>query len=378
MGFAVARYESGSRSSLTRVRLFDFLGGNDTDVANGVALDSAGNAYITGSTFSTDFPGRERVPGDESREFEHLPWRSSTRRAQHCFTRICRRLGYGLRSRYCAGYADNAYVGGYTGSDEFSRRQPNPGRKATGNDAVLFKLSAAGNQLLFSTYFGRARDDNGYGVAVDSSAMSTSPGFTSSTNLAVTGSAAQAAAGGIGDAFVLKLTTGGSKTYATYLGGNAADTAYAIAADAAGNAYVTGWTNSANFPTTAGAYSTVKKASTDIFVTKINPAGTAFTFSTFVGGNSSDGGYGIDLDTTGVYVAETPSRPISPERPEGRKASRGARTTPLCSSSILAAPACSGPRTWAAPGTTWRAPSRWTAAATFTSLDTRTRALFRP
>src|SRR6185436_11836349 len=90
--------------------------------------------------------------------------------------------------------------------------------------------------------------------------------------------------------------------YATYLGGSDSDGGQAIAVDSTGNAYVTGWTDSETFPTTAGAYSRTKGQQTDMFVTKINAAGTAWVFSTFVGGNNSETGNGIAVDASGLYV----------------------------------------------------------------------------
>ena len=109
--------------------------------------------------------------------------------------------------------------------------------------------------------------------------------------------------GGSGDAFLTKLNaTGSALVYSTYLGGNAIDYGTGIAVDPAGNAYVVGITFSTNFPT-VNPFQAAKGAQQDAFVAKINPAGTAWVYATYLGGNNVDEGYGIAADATGnAYV----------------------------------------------------------------------------
>src|SRR5206468_9212110 len=110
-----------------------------------------------------------------------------------------------------------------------------------------------------------------------------------------------------GDAFVTKLDpTGSALVYSTYLRGSNDDRAWAIAVDAAGNAYVTGLTSSSDFPTTPGAFQTSYGGGySDAFVTQLNPAGSALLYSTYLGGSGDDRGYGIAVDTLNAYVTGT-------------------------------------------------------------------------
>ena len=111
-------------------------------------------------------------------------------------------------------------------------------------------------------------------------------------------------AGGGGDAFVTKLNpTGSALVYSTYLGGSSDDSGYGIAVDSAGNAYVTGWTDSTDFPTMNPLQAAYGGGGDDAFVTKINPTGSALVYSTYLGGSGGDAGTGIAVDSAGnAYV----------------------------------------------------------------------------
>ena len=158
--------------------------------------------------------------------------------------------------------------------------------------------------LTYSTYLGGAGDDQGFGIAVDSSGSAYVTGVTGSTNFPTLGAFQPTFAGGI-DAFVSKLNaTGSALVYSTYLGGSDDDEGLGIAVDASGSAYVTGFTGSTNFPTTAGAFQPTLAGGPDAFVTKLNPAGSApLLYSTYLGGSNIDGGFGIAVDSSGsAYV----------------------------------------------------------------------------
>src|SRR5207247_6425103 len=173
------------------------------------------------------------------------------------------------------------------------------------SDAFVTKLNATGLVLLYSAYLGGSSDDVAAGIAVDSAGNAYVAGSAGSTNFPTTSSFQAASGGGVNDAFVTKLNaTGSALAYSTYLGGNSYDSAYGVAVDSAGNAYVTGTTLSTNFPTASPIQATHGGGENDAFVTKLNATGSALVYSTYLGGNSYDSAQGIAVDSAGnAYVA---------------------------------------------------------------------------
>jgi cold shock CspA family protein len=180
--------------------------------------------------------------------------------------------------------------------------------KEGGDDVFVTKLNATGTALVYSTYIGGSGNDEGNAIAVDGSGYAYVTGYTSSTNYDVTPGAFQTTNEGGADVFVTKLNdTGTDLVYSTYIGGWFDDYGYAIAVDGSGHAYVTGYTNSFNYPVTPGAFqprkSTNSPSEWDVFVTKLNDTGTDLVYSTYIGGSGDDRGYGIAVDGSGhAYV----------------------------------------------------------------------------
>jgi acetyltransferase-like isoleucine patch superfamily enzyme len=173
-------------------------------------------------------------------------------------------------------------------------------------DGFVTKLNPSGTALVYSTYLGGSGCEGVLGIAVDALSNAYVAGATSSTNFPTTSGAFQTALGGGDDGFVTKLNPAGTAlVYSTYLGGGGNEAGYAIAVDALSNAYVEGSTNSTNFPTTSGAFQLASGGAADGFVTKLNPAGTALVYSTYLGGSGNDQAQGgIALDGLGnAYVA---------------------------------------------------------------------------
>jgi hypothetical protein len=204
----------------------------------------------------------------------------------------------------------NAYITGYVGAS----LPTTPGAFQTtyggGNsDAFLSKLNADGSTLLYSTYLGGSGDDGGAGIAVDALGSAYVTGSTTSTDFPIAAGGFQttcAASCSGNDAFVSKLNAGGSAlAYSTYLGGGFYDVSQGIAVDTSGNAYVTGWTLSRDFPTTTGAFQTTFRGSRDAFVSELNAGGSALLYSTFLSGSgtTATAASGIAVDTAGnAYV----------------------------------------------------------------------------
>ena len=197
----------------------------------------------------------------------------------------------------------NAYVTGTTGSADFPTQGPLQPALGGSTDVFVTKLSADGSTLLYSTYIGGSAGDNGLGVAVGAAGEAFVTGFTLSTNFPTANPLQASTGGGPGDAFVLKLDPAGSTLiYSTYLGGNGFDKANAIALDSSGNAYLTGESRG-TFPIVGGFQPSSGLGFTDAFVAKLNPTGSALVYSSYLGGGNIDEGRGIAVDSAGnAYV----------------------------------------------------------------------------
>lgn len=286
-----------------------YLGGNGNDQARGIAIDSAGNAYVTGFTNSTNYPTANAFDA------------SIGANGDDAFVTKLNAAGNALvYSTYLGGddsaefgqaiavdSAGNTYVTGSTFSNDFPTVNPIQATEGGGStDAFLSKLNAAGSALVYSTYLGGGDNDSGEGIKIDSAGNAYLGGDTFSTNFP-TASPIQAANGGNGDTFVLKVNAAGNAlVYSTYLGGSARDACEGLAIDSSNNVYTTGDTESSNFPT-ANAFQGTNGGTVllqDAFVTKINAAGNALVYSTYLGGTGGEVGFGITVDSSGnVYLA---------------------------------------------------------------------------
>ena len=213
-----------------------FIGGSNYEEASAITVDSNGDAYVIGSSYSPDFPT-----------------------------------------------TPTAYDTTHNGD----------------SDVISFKLNNSGTTLLQSTFIGGTLKDTGDGVAVSTVGIFLT-GETRSTNFPTTPGAFDTTYNGgspYGDAFVTRLSSNGQYLeYSTYLGGTGEDDANAIVADGQGAAYITGWTGSINFPITAGAFDTTFAGQHDIFITKLSPTGDTLEYSGLLGGSGDDQGQGLAVN----------------------------------------------------------------------------------
>ena len=280
-----------------------FLGGSNYSGSQNIALDGDANAYVVGFTRASDFPV---TPGafDPSYNGDNDLFVAKLNAAGSALV-YATFLG-GNDDDYGPDIAvdgsGNAFVTGYTWSSDFPTT---PGAFDTthspGWDAYVTKLNAAGSALVYSTFLGGSLSDFGYGIAVDGTGAAYVSGRAQSTDFPTTPGAFDPTNVFAADkGFVAKLNPAGSDLdYATYLGGSVEDHCFAIAIDGAGNAYVTGYTWSSDFPTTPGAFDTSFDGDTDGFAAKLNATGSALVYSTFLGGASWEEGNGIAVDGTG-------------------------------------------------------------------------------
>jgi MYXO-CTERM domain-containing protein len=184
-------------------------------------------------------------------------------------------------------------------------------------DGFVSKLNPAGSAFLFGTYLGGGGDDLAYALAIDAAGSAYIVGGTTSLNFPLAGALQPAADGGY-EGFVSKLNpTATALAYSTYLGGAGDDYAHAVQVDDGGSAYVAGYTVSTNFPVTAGAFQTQNAGGVDVFVSKLNPAGSRLIYSTYIGGSQDDVARGLTLDSAGhAYVAGSTASidfPVTPD-----------------------------------------------------------------
>lgn len=295
-----------------------FLGGNTWDYGTTIAVDKVGSAYITGYTFSTNFP---TTPGAYDTIFNGG--------ATDVFVTKLNASGNGLQySTFLGGRTDdigidikvdatnNVYVTGTTESSDFPTTDgaydtsfgggicggPTNARPCA--DAFIVKLNTSGSEQVYSTYLGDYGFDFSSAIAIDGGGNAYITGHAGSSSFPTTPGAFDRTINGDYDTFATKLDVSGSKlVYATFLGGAGYVVGNSIAVDSAGSAYVTGRTGSGNFTTTPGAYDTVLDGDTDAFVLKLNASGTQLAYSTFLGGAYSESAAGIVVDSSGgTYI----------------------------------------------------------------------------
>ncbi|MGA3019936.1 MAG: SBBP repeat-containing protein, partial [Bryobacteraceae bacterium] len=320
------------------------------DVGDAIAVDSAGNVYVTGYTSSLDFP---TVKGSYQTTFGGQTANQNLGPFGDAFVAKLNPTGTALvYSTYLGGNGDdrgtaiavdskgNAYVGGDTLSTNFPTLNPYQSSfKGSGGspplcsgcgvlinfgDGFVSELNAAGTALVFSTYLGGALDDSVTAIALDGSGNVYVGGATLSSDFPTTLNAYQSKYGGAasdnnqpvlktGDGFVAKFDATGKLVYSTYLGGSGDDAVMGLAVDSTGAAYVTGFTSSANFPVSATAAQktfggppgvTGERGFVwgDAFVAKLAPSGSSLVWATYLGGNQDDAGMAIAVDSSGSAI----------------------------------------------------------------------------
>lgn len=314
VSFALGPYDHQRPLVIDPVLAFaTYVGGSGGDTGFAIAVDSFFDAYIAGLTNSSNYP----TAGS--------PYQSSYQSNGDCFVTKFNSGGTALiYSTYIGGsqndtatalalYNGDVVLTGYTSSSDFPTKAPAgigttvPYQQIYGGstDAFVAELDTNGQNLIYSTFLGGSGLDEAQAVAVDSSGNAYVTGFTQSSNFPLSSGAFQTALAGSQNVFISKLnSTGETLLYSTYLGGSRADTAQAIQLDTSSppNMYLAGYTFSSDFPTVSPIQATLGGAA-DAFVTELNGAGTALTFSTFLGGTGNDEAFGLALDSSkNIYI----------------------------------------------------------------------------
>jgi len=278
------------------------FGGAGRDAGWDISVNSDGNTCITGYTWSADFPARTGIYEEGHLEgFDAFVAKLNPAGTELVYAAF---LG-GSRQDWGTGIAfdrdGTACITGYTESPDFPATEGAcQGSHAGGFDAFVARLNPAGTELVYATFLGGSGQDWGTGIAVDADGNACITGYTESPDFPATEGACQGSHAGGFDAFVAKLNPAGTElVYTTFLGGSKYDCGKGIAVDGDGNACITGYTWSVDFPVTIGTCQEDHLGGFDAFVAKLNYDGTKLVYATFLGGTGDDEGHDIALDGDG-------------------------------------------------------------------------------
>ena len=318
-GFLVGDYDPARPLVLDPAVLVyaGYIGGAGGEAGYGIAVDGAGNAYVTGWTNSTEstFPVTVGPDLTFNGDVDTFIAKVNAAGTGLVYAGYIGGNSYDYGTDIVVDGAGNAYVIGYTGSTEATfpvmvgpDLSFNGGGLSFFTDAFVAKVNLAGTGLVYAGYIGGADDDWNAGIAVDGAGNAYITGFTGSTEATfpVMAGLDLTFNGGIYDAFVAKVNSAGTGlVYAGYIGGAGGEAGYGIAVDGAGNAYVTGWTGSteATFPASVGPDLSHNGGLNDAFVAKVNSAGTGLVYAGYIGGVGDDYSRGIAVDGAGnAYI----------------------------------------------------------------------------
>jgi hypothetical protein len=279
-----------------------FLGGDNYEQGNSIALDSLGNAYITGDTWSSDFPTTSGAFDTTLKGYEDgFVCKLDVAGTGLVYSSYWGGSSFDWGNAIAADSFGNAYLTGVSKSSDFPTTATAFDTSYHGRyDVIVSKLNVAGSALIYSTYLGSTSDEEGYDIAVDKFGNAYITGYTTSPDFPTTFGAFDTVYHGYEDVFVSKLNANGTAlVYSTYWGGSDYDWGDAIAIDPAGNAYLAGFTTSPDYPTTFGAFAESLNGVDDGIVTKLNASGTELLYSTYLGGSNGDECYGIAIDSSG-------------------------------------------------------------------------------
>jgi hypothetical protein len=285
-----------------------FFTGSNTEYSWDNAIDTAGNAYLTGMTDSTDFPvtpGAFDTTLNDS--FDAFVVKLDAA-GQLVYATYLGGTMLDQGSKIAVDTAGNAYIAGYTYSTDFpvSPDAYDPDYNGGNIDAFVSKLNSEGSHLLYSTYLGGTADDYGGGITVDGQGNAYMTGYTESFNFPTTDGAYDTDYNTEGDVVAVKINPAGDDLlYSTYIGAIAFEAAYGIGVDDDNSLYLSGITYSADFPVTDDAYDVGYNGGlTDAFVLKLLPDGSDLAYSSYLGGNDFEDARGLAVTGAGdVYLA---------------------------------------------------------------------------
>lgn len=304
-GFEIAGASSAPRLIDPLIDWSSFLGGSNSESGPGLAIDPAGNAYVVGSTQSTDFPSAGGFdPTYNGGMFDAFVSKIAPNGSSVLWSAF---LG-GSSNDYALGIfvdsTESAYVTGHTESTDFPANGFDT-MHGGAFDAFVVKVAPSGSSLDWSSYLGGSSLDRANDIEVDAAGNVYVAGRTQSTDFPTAGGF-DTTYGGQAEGFVTKIASGGtSVVWSSFVGGSSGDAASSLTVDAAANVYLVGGTQSPDFPT-VGAFDASLSGGDDAFVSKVDSTGSSLAWSSYLGGSNLDRGEGIAVDLSGnAYVTGT-------------------------------------------------------------------------
>jgi hypothetical protein len=288
------------------------IGGGKGDIGEGIALDAAGNVYVAGKTtvdntsfnFPTTSGAYQTTSTDTSSSFSDAfvlkidPTKSGA--ASLIYSTLLGGSSVDEATAVTVDGAGNAYVTGQTLSNDFpttsSAMQPALGG---GYDAIVSEVNPGGDGLMFSTYLGGGGTEDGTGIALDGLGNVYVTGETGSGDFPISPGAYSATLRGQTDAFITKFDTSWVRLYSSYLGGGANEDARSVAVDTFSKVYLTGWTDSGDFPQHGVTIQSGNAGGKDAFIAKLDPLGGGtddLVYSGYLGGLGDDTANGVAVD----------------------------------------------------------------------------------
>ncbi len=284
-----------------------YIGGSEDDFGNSISVDSNGNVYIAGYTFSKNFPIANPFQSQNGNTIPNTGGDSFVLKLNQqgnalAYSSYLGGMGDDMATSIAVDLQGNTYVTGFTDSINFPIANAIQNKSNGGFDAFVTKINANGNSLSYSTYFGGSDNDFANSIAIDKDNNAYIVGVTDSRNLSVT-NPLQSTIAGDSDGFIVKVgASGNSINFATYLGGSNFDSITSVTVDNTNNIYVTGLTNSTDFTVVNPIQKNIA-GSLDAFVSKLNPAGNNLIYSTYLGGTIDEQANSIALDAmNNVYI----------------------------------------------------------------------------
>ncbi|MFC1683208.1 SBBP repeat-containing protein [Candidatus Zixiibacteriota bacterium] len=294
-----------ARADVTDVSWSTFLGGAGSDIGYGITVDGSGNVYVTGQTISSDFPTTSGVVDSVYSGGEAFVTKVNASGTALVYSTFLGGGSIDEGRDIAVDSSGNAFVTGFTWSNDFPTTSGAFDNTHSIQDAFVAKLNPAGDSLAFSTFLGGTLFDLGYGIAVDGQGRVFVTGATNASDFPTTPGALDTIFNeGDQDAFITRLnSTGSALGFSTFLGGSGWDEGRDLELDVSGGIYAVGYSNSLNFPTTPAAYDTMHNGNYDVIIAKLDTAGSSLSFSTYLGGDQDDYGWNLAVDDSGqVHV----------------------------------------------------------------------------